>query len=97
MTNHEALCKTLTDEANKLVAHAKKEAQRYQNFKEAYMLDAIETYRQKAFTIWIVVCGLLNNGYSENMSEVIKITSDAESEIAEIYNEMSALAEKELA
>lgn len=97
MTNHDALCKTLTDEANKLAAHARKEALRYQNFKKAWMLDTIETYRQKAFTLWTVACGLINNGYSDDMSKVVEITSDAESEIAEIYNEMSALADKELA
>ena len=97
MTNHEVLCKTLIDESNKLVAHAKREAARFQNAKKLWMLDNIETYRQKAFTIWTVACGLLNNGYTEDMSKVVEITSDAESEIAEIYNEMSALAEKELA
>ena len=94
MNNHEILCKTLIDESHKLVAHAKREAARFQNFKKFYMLENIETYRQKAFTVWTIVCGLYAHGYAESLREVVEITADAESDIAEIYNEMSALAEK---
>ena len=94
MTNHEILCKTLIDESNKFVAQAKREAVRFQNFKKLWMLENIETYRQKAFTVWTIVCGLYAHDYTEPLKEVVEITADAESDIAEIYNEMSALAEK---
>ena len=92
MTNHEALCKTLTDQAKKLVVAAEKEAKRYQTFRKPDMLATIEIYRQKAFTLWTVACGLHVNGYDEDLTEVISITSDAESDIAEIYNKLTTLS-----
>lgn len=91
MTNHEALCKTLTDQAKKIVVAAEKEAKRYQNFRKPDMLATIEIYRQKAFTLWTLACGLQVNGYDGDLAEVILITSDAESTIADIYNEMTTL------
>ncbi len=91
MTNHEVLCKTFTDQANKLITAARREAGRYQTFRKPDMLATIEIYRQKAFTLWTTVCGLHMNSYNEDLAEVISITSEAESTIACIYNEMTAL------
>ena len=92
MTNHEILCKTFTDQANKLIVAARHEAVRYQHFRKPDMLATIEIYRQKAFTLWTVACGLHVNGYDGDLAEVISITSDTESGIADIYNEMTTLS-----
>lgn len=90
MSNHEVLCKTFADQANKLIVAARREAGRYQTYRKPDMLATTEIYRQKAFTLWVVACGLHMNGY-DDLAEVISITSDAESAIADIYKEMTTL------